>query len=358
MSVYISEFNVYSANAGGDFVEVVAPIGTDLSGYSFYEYDVNGNINSGPFSFGEPVNTEHGVDIYVLDNATPDFGLSIHSGLVVVDDTGGVVQFLSKQNVSITANEGPALGLTSTQTGGWPQGFVIQSNDGGATYFKQPNANKGSIPCFASGTQIATLDGNILVDEIEVGQAVRTANGATATVIWTQAQTIRLSADRPDATPILIEAGALGPGRPAERLIVSANHRILVGKHGQLMDVFPDPVFVPAKALINCPGIRKMRGRKSIRWVHFAFDRHDVVLANGCVTESLLLGPMVLSGLRRSVSRTLEKGRARGSDGLNGPMGYSAFSVQKCHRKIRNGRRNPPAQNPRKQEESAILSHM
>lgn len=47
MPVYISEFNVYTAN-GGDFTEFAADQGTDVSGYSFYIYNGNGTIKSGP----------------------------------------------------------------------------------------------------------------------------------------------------------------------------------------------------------------------------------------------------------------------------------------------------------------------
>lgn len=40
-----------------------------------------------------------------------------------------------------------------------------------------------------------------------------------------------------------------------------------------------------------------MGGKRRITWVHFACDNHEIVFANGCLSESLLLGPMVINGL-------------------------------------------------------------
>ena len=48
MSVYLSEINVFGATADGDFVEIVAPAGADLSGYEVYVYLTDGTIKSGP----------------------------------------------------------------------------------------------------------------------------------------------------------------------------------------------------------------------------------------------------------------------------------------------------------------------
>lgn len=90
--------------------------------------------------------------------------------------------------------------------------------------------------------------------------------------------------------PVLIAAGALGDGRPTSDLVVSPQHRVLVGGHAQLQDWFRSEAFVPAKSLTNLPGIRHMKGKKTITWFHFACDRHEVVFANGCLSESLLFG--------------------------------------------------------------------
>jgi hypothetical protein len=48
-----------------------------------------------------------------------------------------------------------------------------------------------------------------------------------------------------------------------------------------------------------------MKGKTKITWIHFACDRHEVVTANGCLSESLLLGPLVLNGLNGSELKAL-----------------------------------------------------
>ncbi len=80
-------------------------------------------------------------------------------------------------------------------------------------------------------------------------------------------------------------------------LIVSPQHRILVGEGRQFEYAFERAYLVPAKALIRQPGIRIMRGKDAIKWIHFALDRHHVIKANGGYSESLYLGPMVVNGL-------------------------------------------------------------
>jgi len=88
---------------------------------------------------------------------------------------------------------------------------------------------------------------------------------------------------------------------------------------------------VPAKALTALPGIRVMRGKRSMTWIHFALDRHHVVLANGVLSESLYLGRMVLSGLNPQDRARVEKLYAPMSperSSLNGPAARPFISVK------------------------------
>ncbi|WP_425452367.1 Hint domain-containing protein [Roseovarius spongiae] len=133
-----------------------------------------------------------------------------------------------------------------------------------------------------------------------------------------------------DGRPVLISAGALGPGRPHADLVVSPQHRILAGG-GQLCEHFAGEALVPAKALTGLPGVRRMRGKREIIWVHFACAAHEIVFANGCMAESLLLGPMVLNGLkqgeRRELSRIFGRATRRGAP-LNGPPARKLLTVR------------------------------
>ena len=137
-SVFLNE--IHYDNDGGDTgeaVEIAGPAGTDLTGWNVVLY--NGNDNS-PYStinlegtiadlqggYGVVAFTESGIQ-----NGSPD-------GFALVDAAGEVVQFLSYEG-TITAVEGPAAGLTSTdiqvsETGSTPLGFSLQLGGEGTAY--------------------------------------------------------------------------------------------------------------------------------------------------------------------------------------------------------------------------------
>ncbi len=170
--------------------------------------------------------------------------------------------------------------------------------------------------CYAAGTDILTPTGDRKVETLQPGDRVMTLDNGPQDILWTRVNEQPLEQVAPDAKPVLIKAGALGAGRPARDLIVSPQHRILVGGQGQLDGAFPHEVFVPAKALTGLPGVRFMAGKCTITWIHFACAHHEVVTANGCTSESLLLGPMVVQGLTAK-----EKAHLAALFGTNHPSG-------------------------------------
>jgi hypothetical protein len=170
--------------------------------------------------------------------------------------------------------------------------------------------------CYAEGTDILTPTGYRRVETLQPGDRVMTLDNGPQEILWTRVNEQPLEVVEPDAKPVRIKAGALGPGCPAYDLIVSPQHRILVGGQGQIDGTFAHEVFVPAKALTGLPGIRFMAGKRTITWVHFACARHEVVIANGCMSESLLLRPMVVQGLT-----AMEKARLAALFGADHPSG-------------------------------------
>ncbi|MFC7407160.1 ExeM/NucH family extracellular endonuclease [Georgenia alba] len=127
--VFLSE--IHYDNAGtdtGEAVEVEAPAGTDLSGWSLVFY--NGN-DGAPYATASlaPV-PEAGVVVVEhegIQNGAPD-------GVALVDDAGTVVELLSYEG-ELTAVGGPADGMTSTDIGvaegsSTPAGQSLQRVDG------------------------------------------------------------------------------------------------------------------------------------------------------------------------------------------------------------------------------------
>ena len=184
--------------------------------------------------------------------------------------------------------------------------------------------------CYASGTLIDTQDGPRAVETLRPGDLVMTVDHGPQPVRWVRCSDHPLEEAEVDDKPVLIAAGTLGGKLPAQDLIVSPQHRVLVGGHGQLQGQFETEAFAPAKSLTKLRGIRHMKGKTKITWVHFACDRHEIVTANGCLSESLLLGPMVVNGLTAAERQTVIDifGPAATPDAaLNGPPALECLKV-------------------------------
>lgn len=301
MPGYISEFSPVG-DTSQEFIEVALPAGTDPTGYSIYVYDNAGNALYS-FALGTATGTKGGQDVYVINATTPGYDdggadptgrLYPDDGIALVDGSGTTLQFISYYGNTVTANNGPAAGQTSTETGTPGAGQSLQSDDGGASYYTQSAPNAGTIPaCYASGSLIATPRGNRPIETLTIGDLVLTANGAARPIRWVWSGDQPLDDLEEHQKPVLIKQDALGPARPARDLIVSGQHRIVAGKFSQLEHAFDRPCFVPAKALTKCPRIRFMSGKRAIRWHHILCDDHSIVFANGLASETLLPGPMM-----------------------------------------------------------------
>lgn len=304
MPAHISEVS-YAGARPDDFVEIRVEAGTDMSGYSLLVYDSSGSVTfTNTFTTADA--TMAGSDIYIINDLDAG-GLDLRDNRAValVDDLGHVLQFITFEGSAITGIEGPAHGITATRIGTSANGNSLQSDDGGASYYEQTSPNPGTVPghgvdvvpCYALGTLIETPKGPRAVETLQVGDLVLTYDHGPQAVRWIHSSHHQLENVTGEAKPVLIAVGALGTGIPAQNLVVSPQHRILVGASQQLLNKFKTDVFVPAKSLTGLPGIRHMKGKKNITWVHFAFDNHEVVYANGCLSESLLLGPMVVNAM-------------------------------------------------------------
>lgn len=351
MAGYISEVD-YDGGADSNFVEIVMPAGTDTSAYSLLIYDKNGMVIS-TLSLGTVVTTIAGQDVYLIDSTDPGF-VDIHNNeaLALVDDTGSVVQFIGFKT-AVTAAEGAASGMTSTLIGehsGAEQSLA--TTNGGTTYAPESASTPGAVPCYGPGTLIQTADGPRAVEALRVGDLVDTADAGPQPVVWTSHRKVGFTGRTEHDRPIRIGRGALGNNLPVRDIVVSAQHRMLVGGMGQLADAFDAECFVPARALLGLPGVRVMQGRRAITWHHFALRRHHVVQAEGCLTESLLLGRMVLGGLPSAQRRRVAlmfgcaaHGRLAGQDMLdavNGPLARPCLSVGEARQQLDQWARTAP----------------
>jgi hypothetical protein len=86
------------------------------------------------------------------------------------------------------------------------------------------------------------------------GDPVRTLDAGAPPIKWARRANHPLEDEALENHPVLIQAHALGPGRPMRDLVVSPQHLILVGRCGQLDGLFQNQSLIPAKVFTALPG--------------------------------------------------------------------------------------------------------
>ena len=154
------------------------------------------------------------------------------------------------------------------------------------------------IPCFTPGTMIATPRGERRVEDLREGDKILTRDNGIQEIRWVGRRDMT-RADllaAPHLCPVLIRAGSLGNGLPERDMLVSPNHRMLVANERTALYFEEHEVLVAAKHLVDNRGIRSVE-TLGTSYLHFLFDRHEVVLANGAWTESFQPGDQTLGGM-------------------------------------------------------------
>lgn len=152
-------------------------------------------------------------------------------------------------------------------------------------------SRSASVPCFVQGTLIMTSKGEMPIEMLMVGDLVATKDNGPQAIRWIGVRHLtqsKLAQTRQH--PIEFKPGSMGPGKPARTLRVSPQHRLLI----------EGDVLAPARGLINWPKVRVMEGCRSVRYFHILLSSHEIIYAEGVLTESLLPGPTYLSGCRIS----------------------------------------------------------
>lgn len=154
------------------------------------------------------------------------------------------------------------------------------------------------VPCFTPGSLIATPKGERKVEELSVGDRIITRDNGIQEIRWMGAKPIdgRVLAANDHLKPVLIQKGALGHGLPERDMLVSPNHRVLVNNEKTMLYFEEREVLVAAKHLTGLPGVDVVNAMHTT-YIHFMFDRHEVVLSDGAWTESFQPGELSLEGV-------------------------------------------------------------
>ena len=172
-------------------------------------------------------------------------------------------------------------------------------NGGAAVTGTDLTFDNTNVACFTPGTLIKTKDGDVPVEELSQGDLVLTMDNGHQPIRWIGMRHLSRSdlEKTPKLRPIRIRAGALGKRTPELDLVVSPQHRILVSSKIAEQMFGQTEVLVGSKHLVMLDGIDVADDLAEIVYVHFLFDRHEVVFSNGALTESLYTGPQALKSL-------------------------------------------------------------
>ena len=233
------------------------------------------------------------VDLDVLANDTGPQGATLYITQINGQDVvaGDSVTLVS--GTVVTLNPDGTLSFDTSNSLGEETITYQISNENGTTDTAFVTVD---VTCFARGTRIETPRGAVAVEDLRAGDLVLTRDRGAQPLRWVGSSRVDggTLASTPRLRPIRIRAGALGQHAPAQDLLVSPQHRILVrSKIAQRMFGAAE-VLVAAKQLVLLDGIDVAEDLAEVEYFHLLFDRHEVVISNGAETESLYTGPQAL----------------------------------------------------------------
>ncbi len=179
-----------------------------------------------------------------------------------------------------------------------PEAGTVFFSDGSMMTFSEI---ENVVPCFTPGTFIATPRGERLVEELKQGDRIITRDNGIQEIAWIGQKRItgQQLVQNPHLTPILIKRGSLGQGLPERDMMVSPNHRMLVASDKTQLYFEETEVLAAAKHMVGAQGIHSV-DVMATTYIHFMFERHEVVLSNGAWTESFQPGDYSLKGVGNS----------------------------------------------------------
>lgn len=163
------------------------------------------------------------------------------------------------------------------------------------------------IACFAAGTMIDTIDGQVAVEALKPGDPVICSDGVARPIRWVAARKIGAAEMdlHPEYRPVRIRKGALAADLPDADLVVSPQHRILLNDWRAALMFGQDEVLVPAVHLINDRDIMRDHAATEVTYYHFMFDQHQIVWSNGLQSESFYPAEQALLGVEAAARAEL-----------------------------------------------------
>ncbi|MFD0859536.1 Hint domain-containing protein [Roseovarius aquimarinus] len=184
--------------------------------------------------------------------------------------------------------------------------------------------------CICAGMPVETARGPVAVEHLREGDMVLTRDGGAARVRMMLHET-RVFRDREDRRrPVLIAAGALGDGIPAQDVRLSPQHRVMMRDTAT-----GEERLVAACKLTGLRGVRRMRGVASAEYYNILLETHEILGVANLPVESLLVAERSLPRLPKA-EQAVWRARpamtpARPIDGHADDLEGVAFGAQAPH---------------------------
>lgn len=261
----------------------------------------NGTIFDYNPSFSQIITIDDTLDVDVFNDDEEQFHVIVDGGTLVPVGTAVESESLivlreldsngNPTGPEITINVYSRDGQTSNI---W--GFSsTDALEAGKQYVKVDGSNNGDslydglVPCFTRGTRILCDRGYVPIEEVTAGTMVWTLHGGFQPVTWAG---VAAAAGTGDFAPIEFDPGTVQNGTT---LRVSPNHRMYLKTSETELMFGPDPVLVAAQFFVGQPGVRRVEV-SHVEYFHFMFERHEIVNADGSLSESFFPGAVAAQG--------------------------------------------------------------
>ena len=229
------------------------------------------------------------------DTTDGNGGVSVLDSLAVVNVTvtyadnstatyGNVVMFQTANGELFLSNSGYA-GTDLRDPGGESIQSITVNSVTSTNWSSLLHLEFQSFACFVSGSRIATPSGPRAIEGLKAGDLVETMDHGAQPIRWIGQSTVL---GLGSLASVRIKRGALGGGLPLRDLSVSQQHRMLMRSPIAARMTGQADVLVAAKALEPLNGIDIVQDAAPVTYVHMLFDQHEIIMAEGAATESLL----------------------------------------------------------------------
>ena len=141
------------------------------------------------------------------------------------------------------------------------------------------NITENSVTCYCRDTLILTDRGERPVETLAIGDRVMTMSGALRPIKWIGRRSYggRFVLGQSHILPICFKAGSLGDNVPRRDLWVSPHHAMYL-----------EGILIESRHLVNGVSVVQARTVDQVEYFHIELDSHDVLIAEGALSESFI----------------------------------------------------------------------